>query len=670
MGKNDHFKHALACVLGLLASTAVSAKEASPFAERLTRSLSAIQRQDENRLSTLKKRLEELPPLSSGHRGENAGFHSRYQAHREKPLDIAIDLGKPHPVNRVVVFPVQGMFRGSPIEGYGFPEQFIVELAQDENFSEPILQLKSQDVPTATRPEYPVQFQLSEPVTARHLRLRVLKHWTRGDGRILTAFGEVMVMSQQRNVALRAEVTAPSFTTLPDWHRDHLVDGQTDLGLPIRPEPSPSNGFLMQGQMGPSTEKWIQLELPESVTMDEVIIIPAQPVDAPDQFGHGFPRRFRLLVSDNQDFTDAQVIADHRETAFPNPGDNAVVFPAGGKAARFVRMEIEEMWHISTGRYSVCLAEMQVMQNGTNMALGAKVTASDVFAMRRYLDVWKPDYFVDGFSSQNRLIGLEAWLDGLDERKETERQIADLETRIATRAERTLGWTLVVAGLLVVGSLTWVGAMLLRRKRALALHREKLRARIARDLHDDLGSRLGGMRLLSENLLNAAELPKELHEDLDLLHRSSTEATDAMRDIVWLLDTRETSLEKLRQQMKRLVPSILGSLTADFEVVAAPDATVNFEFRREVLFAFRESLNNAARHSGSDRIHCRVGGDEQKFWFEVQDWGKGFDEEDVTRVNGVTNLRKRAGTLGGEVVIDSQPDAGTKVTFTAPLRPQ
>ncbi|MGB0582272.1 MAG: sensor histidine kinase, partial [Limisphaerales bacterium] len=357
-------------------------------------------------------------------------------------------------------------------------------------------------------------------------------------------------------------------------------------------------------------------------------------------------------------------------TALPNPGDNAAVFPAGGVAARFVRMEIGEMWHISGGRYSVCLAEIQVMQNGTNLAVGAKVTASDVFTMKRYVDVWKPEYFVDGFSSQNRLIGLQAWLDGLEERKETERQIADLETRIATRAEHTLGWTLVVAGLLVTGSLAFVGLTIVRRKRALARHQEELRSRIARDLHDDLGSRLGGMRLLSENLLNAAEFPEDLREDLDLLHRSSGEATDAMRDIVWLLDTWEASLEKLRQQMKRLVPSILGSLTGDFEVVAAPDAKVNFEFRREVLFAFRESLNNAARHSGSDRIQCRVGGDEQKFWFEVQDWGKGFDEEDVTRVNGVANLRKRAGALDGEVVIDSQPEAGTKVTFTAPLRPQ
>ena len=75
---------------------------------------------------------------------------------------------------------------------------------------------------------------------------------------------------------------------------------------------------------------------------------------------------------------------------------------------------------------------------------------------------------------------------------------------------------------------------------------EAIRSRIARDLHDDLGSRLGGMRLLSENLLQEETLPKTMRMDLDLLHRSSGEATDAMRDIVWVLDTRERSLSKLR----------------------------------------------------------------------------------------------------------------------------
>lgn len=646
--------------------TAWGAPDDSPFAERLTRLLSSGQRSDEVALQTVRARLDELPPISSGHRGENAGFHSRFQSHSTAPMDIVIDLGRAYPIGQVVVFPARGMFRGARVGGYGFPEHFIIELSRDAEFTEVIRCYDSRDELPSPQADYPTQIVLQETLEARFLRLRVLEHWTRDDGRILSAFGEIMVLAEGRNVALRAEVDADAFISLPDWDRDHLVDGQTDLGLPIEPHPSPTNGFLSQGHKQPLTKKWVQLKLAAPARIDEVVLIPAQPMDAPDQFGHGFPRRFRLLVSADPEFASPHVLADHLEQVFPNPGDNPVVFSTGGTEVRFVRLEVEEMWHISNGYFNIALAEVQVFADGKNVALGAEVTASDVFSMPAFDDVWKPEYLVDGFSSQNRLIGLESWLAGLAERQASERQINYLERRIGDRVDRTFGIVLGFAAMIVVGSLGLVGLLVIRRKRAMRQQQETIRARIARDLHDDIGSRLGGIRLLSESLLEAGELPESLRADLDLLHRSSGEATDAMRDIVWLLDTRERSLVRLRQQMRRLVPSILASIPYEFEAVAEPEAEVGFEFRRQVLLAFREALNNAVRHSHSERIGIRVGGNTAKFWFEVRDWGRGFTAAADSSGHGVANLRKRVESLGGEVVIDSVPGAGTTVLFSAP----
>ena len=654
-----------------LASSALGSgttDDASPFAERLARLLSPALRGDEQTLESLRQQLAQLPPLSPGHSGASKGFHSRFQEAQDTPLEIAIDLGQVFPVDRIAVFPVQGMFRGEMIHGYGFPEHFTIELSPVADFSAPVVTLDSTSSPSSPRPDYPEQFVLESPVEARYLRLRVLKHWTREDGKYLSALGELKVLSEGRNVARHATVEAISFTTLPDWFRDHLVDGQTDLGLPVSTEPSPSNGFLSEGSRERFTDKWIQIELPRVVEVDEVSIIPAQPVDAPDQFGHGFPRKFRLLLSESSDFAEAHVIADYSEKLFPNPGDNPVVFYAGRRRARFVRLEVTEMWHISTGRFSVPLAEMEVFENGKNVAIGAVVTASDVFSVERFFDVWQPEYLVDGYSSQNRLIKLEDWLEGLGQRREVESRMIELEAQIEQRIEQTLGWVLGGTVLIAAGAFGVIGMMLVRRKLALTQQQESLRARIARDLHDDLGSRLGGMRLISENLLHAEELPESLHQDLDLLHRSSGEATDAMRDIVWLLDTRERSLEKLRQQLKVLVPSILGSMPWEFHVDGAPDAEVDFEFRRQIVLAFRESLNNAAKHSDSPLFTCRVGGDSEQFWFEVCDHGKGFDEATVEKGLGLNNLRKRAEAIGGTVSIESQPDAGTVVRFSAPYR--
>ncbi|MEM7603427.1 MAG: histidine kinase, partial [Verrucomicrobiota bacterium] len=574
-------------------------------------------RNDEETLKSMRDQLDTLPPLSPGHSGLSRGFHSLFQPEQDTPLDLIVDLGETFPIDRIAVFPVQGIFRGERINGYGFPEHFIIELSNDADFSNVVLKLDSASVSRPPRPDYPHQFVIEERSEARYLRLRVLRHWTRGDGKMLSALGEVMALSGPRNVALYGKVTASSFTTLPDWYRDHLVDGQTDLGLSVSPEPSPSNGFLSKGSEVRSADKWVQLELPEVSYLDEIVLIPSQPVDAPDQFGHGFPRKFRLLISEEASFKDAHLVFDTKNRIFPNPGDNPVTFSAGGRATRFIRLEVSEMWHISTGRFSLTLAEMAAFENGRNVAIGAKVTASDVFKIERFLDVWRPEYLVDGYSSQNRLISLKDWLSGLEERKNVESQIAAIEAGIASRTEKTLRRVLGLSVVIVGASLAMVALLMIRRKEALARQQESLRARIARDLHDDLGSRLGGMRLLSETMLRSPDVPESFHQDLDLLHRSSGEATDAMRDIVWLLDTRERSLEKLRQQLKLLVPSILGSMPWEFTIVSAPDAEVDFEFRRQVVLAFRESLNNAARHSGSPHYECRVGGDNELFWFEV-----------------------------------------------------
>ncbi|MEM1441949.1 MAG: discoidin domain-containing protein [Verrucomicrobiota bacterium] len=662
------FRRLIGLLCLLVSQSFLFAQEESSFSQKLVRALSPSLREKEETLTSLQEGLGELPLFSPGHSGLSKGWHSRFQPQQDTPFDLRIDLGQSHLIDRIAVFPVQGIFRGEVINGYGYPEHFKIELSSDPEYSTIVETLDSNDLSIPPQPGYPRQFVLQEPVEARYLRLRFLKHWIREDGKFLSALGEVMVLSGPRNVGLYSVVRGNSFTTLPDWFSAHLVDGQTDLGLPVSHEPSPSNGFLSKGSNGRFADKWVELELAEMANLDEVVFVPSQPVDAPDQFGHGFPRKFRVLISETADFENASVIYDPGERIFPNPGDNPATFPAGGRAAKFIRLEASELWHISGSRYSLTFAEVEAFSGGENVALGAKVTASDVFDMEAFLDVWRPEYLVDGYSSQNRLIRLPDWLEGLEERQKVETEINELKRRIEARVESTLGWVLGGTVFVALASIGMIGMMVARRKRALAQQQESLRARISRDLHDDLGSRLGGMRLLSESLLKSRELPDSFRPDLDLLHRSSGEATDAMRDIVWLLDTRERSLEKLRQQLKLLVPSILGSMPWEFHVDEAPDAEVDFEFRRQVVLAFRESLNNAARHSESKEFECSVGGDDRLFWFEVRDEGKGFDEATVKKGLGLNNLHKRAEALGGSVSISSELDSGTRIRFTAPYR--
>lgn len=634
---------------------------------RIARSIRPAIRADEQTVQELRSRLDQLPPLAPGSRGASAGYHSRYYESRDQPIDIVLDLGKIQPIDRVAVFSTTAVFQGKSIPRYGFPQRFLIEASDSADFQHSHLIADSDELAPIVRPKYPLQIATNE-LNARYLRFRVLEHWARGDGRFLTALGEIMALSGGRNIAIGAQVTAPSFIALPDWSSENLVDGQTDLGLPIDSRPSHSNGFLSKSQREPKANKWVQLEFFKPVSIEEVRLIPATPLDAPSQHGHGFPRRFRVVSSLSADFSSATVIADRTESGMPNPGNNPIILPADGASALFLRLEVEELWHTSERLYSLALAELQVYADGRNVALRAGVTASDIFDIAPYTEVWKPQFLVDGFSSQNQLIELDDWLEGLHERERTERKIARIENRVERRVEETINGLLLLAATLVVTLSAFTSVTLIRRKRTMVRQRNELRARIARDLHDDLGSRLGGMRLLSESMLASPELPPSMHDDLALISRSSSEATDAMRDIVWLLDNNESSRSKLITHFRQIAPAILGGVACEFEVAEIPEQQLEFDFRRHILFAFKECLGNVAKHAGAGQVHCRIGGEVKRFSFEVRDDGDGFATDGAFAGHGLKNLRDRAAALAGTVEVSSRTGEGTTVIFDVPVQ--
>ena len=662
------FRTSLIALLSLCAADVFADDSDVGLHYRIARLIHHSIRDGEQMLRSLESRLASLPPHSAGRRGASAGFHSRYFDAPDTRLDIVLDLGHVQTFDRLAVFSVSAVFQGQTIAKYGFPTRFTIDVSDDASFkrAESLAEVTSQE--STTSRAFP--FQLETPgASGRYLRLRVHEHWQRSDGQFLTALGEIMVLKNSRNIAIGAHVEAPSFTSFPDWSRENLVDGQTDLGLPIGPQPSTSNGFLSVAQRVSEATKWVQIELRQPTRVDEVRLIPAVPFDAPSQHGHGFPRRFRVLASATPDFHSPNVIADYTQAEFTNPGDNPVILPANADDARFIRLEATELWHISNGTYALALAEMQVFEDDRNVALGSNVSASDVFRKPPFDRVWKPHFLVDGFGSQNELIELDDWLTGLQERAEVEGNIAAIRRRIDQTVERSTSLLLTFAAVVIVSLVALTMLTIVRRKRALLRERDKMRTRIARDLHDDLGSRLGGMRLISETMLTSSNLTGTMREDLDLIRRSSREAMDAMRDIVWLLDNNEQSRRMLVNHMRQLAPAILGRIEFEFAVHDVPEQNLNFEFRRQVLFAFKECLANVAKHSDANRVQCSIGGDVRRFRMEVLDDGCGISEQsDLPHHRGLRNLQSRAESLGGTISIESEAGKGTRIIFDAPLR--
>ena len=217
---------------------------------------------------------------------------------------------------------------------------------------------------------------------------------------------------------------------------------------------------------------------------------------------------------------------------------------------------------------------------------------------------------------------------------------------------------------------------------ALALHRyrlrrtlevERVRTRIATDLHDDIGATLSQIAILSE-VARARADPRaaDVTTPLQKIARLSGEAVDAMSDIVWALNPHRDRQIHLVQRMRRLANDLLGSRNIRFRFVH-PDADAHErlgpDVRREIVLIFKEVLNNIVRHAACSEVDMRLSVESGYLRLAVSDNGKGFDVGDRDgEGNGLRNVRQRAENLGGLLTIDSAPERGTRINLQVPAR--
>ncbi len=201
----------------------------------------------------------------------------------------------------------------------------------------------------------------------------------------------------------------------------------------------------------------------------------------------------------------------------------------------------------------------------------------------------------------------------------------------------------------------------------LALERRltRLRLRIARDLHDEVGSNLGTIALLSEVLAKQHPAPAE---ELTEIRRVASQTIDSLRDIVWFLDPAVDQMSELVLRMKETAGTILRGHVSQFSSSGESGAPgPSLDFRRNIFLMFKEILHNILCHARAKRVDIAVQITPREFLLTVRDDGIGFDERAVLRGNGLKNLRRRAAELGGRIEIETAPSAGTIISVRAPI---
>jgi len=247
-------------------------------------------------------------------------------------------------------------------------------------------------------------------------------------------------------------------------------------------------------------------------------------------------------------------------------------------------------------------------------------------------------------------------------------QVSELPASIGFRLLPPLWmrwWFLTAASLLTAVIIYW--AYRLRLQQLLEL--ERVRTRIASDLHDDIGSSLTQIAIMSE--VARKQDGNRISEPLERIADLSRELVDSMSDIVWAINPKRDQLSDLIQRMRRFANDVLEAADVEVSFRTVPEQTdtpLHADLRRELFLIFKEAVNNVARHAQCDRVDIVVELKGSELLMSIRDNGRGFRAEpDSSQGHGLTSMRDRARRLGGDITVNSEPATGTTLALSVPL---
>jgi ligand-binding sensor domain-containing protein/signal transduction histidine kinase len=207
-----------------------------------------------------------------------------------------------------------------------------------------------------------------------------------------------------------------------------------------------------------------------------------------------------------------------------------------------------------------------------------------------------------------------------------------------------------------------------RLRRLLAL--ERMRTRIAMDLHDEIGSNLSLIAMVSEVAGRTAKQddPQVAHW-LSLIASTSRETVDAMSDIVWIVNPNKDRLGDLTQRMRRVADEACSAANIALVFVTPADESglkLGIDTRRELFLIFKEAMNNIVRHAHCTETRIELGLDSDALQLRLNDNGRGFDVSGAATGNGLASMRRRAQHVGGDLDISSVT-TGTTIRLRVPL---
>jgi signal transduction histidine kinase len=247
-------------------------------------------------------------------------------------------------------------------------------------------------------------------------------------------------------------------------------------------------------------------------------------------------------------------------------------------------------------------------------------------------------------------------------------------------------WIAGVLGFVTLAAFSWVAVLqrqVTQRTRDLEIQSqerqraerrreiEQERARVAHDLHDDLGARLTEVNMLSSLVKSSTTSPDEKNRYLDELSATAQGMVTSLDEIVWAVNPRNDTIASLASYFGSYAQRLLdlASVSCGLDVAEdLQDHPLDPIFRQELFLAFKEALTNVVRHANATQVWLRISVQDEQLLVVVADNGRGLDSRELEPgADGIVNMKERLTSLGGVCDISSEGQQGTTVYFQAPL---
>ncbi len=218
-----------------------------------------------------------------------------------------------------------------------------------------------------------------------------------------------------------------------------------------------------------------------------------------------------------------------------------------------------------------------------------------------------------------------------------------------------------------------LGALLLalyRYRISQILQLQKVRNRIASDLHDDIGTTLTNISILSRLSDKSLQDQKQAKEYLQRISEEVNESARALNDIIWNVNSNNDTLEEMLIRMRRFAAELFDHTDIRCHLALQPTAIrkkLNMEQRRDLYLVYKESLSNIYKHAEAKTVRVELSMVKNSVSLVIKDDGKGFITDQFTHRNGLKNLKARVEKWKGSLSIASHKGTGTEIEITMPV---